>query len=443
MELSERPIERRDFLRTVGGGVGVASLAPLFGSDTLGVLEAAAQQTVGVDPQQVAQDETFWREIQQAFSVSRSMINLNSGSVGACPTVVTDSLFRYVMQQEEAPAFQRGVLAPRLETVREGLANQFGCDAEEIALMRSTTEAMQTVLLGLDLRRDDEVLVTAQEYPPMIGVLKRREQRDGIRIKTIDIPSPAESMDEIVNIFEQAMTVKTRLILVSHPTYLDGQFFPIKRICEIAHQRGIEVAVDGAHSFGQIDIKHEDMDCDYYGSSLHKWLNAPKGTGMLYVRRAHIGKVWPMAHTPNGMDENIRKFEMGGTKTYGIFLSIGDALAFHRGVGPKRKEERLRYLTNYWAQRLQAMPKVHFYTSLDPGMSCAIATIRLEGLSSAAIYKYLWDKHNILTAGFNLLGINGLRMSPNLFTTLDELDQFCEVMERVANNGLPQPYSNM
>ena len=436
-------MERRDFIKTVGGATGVGALTAMFGSNAMGAVETATQRTAGLSALQVAQDEDFWRDIQQAFTVSRGIVNLNSGSSGACPAVVTDSLIRYLWQQEEAPAYQRGVLRPRLEMVRVGLAGLFGCDSEEIALMRSTTEAMQTVLHGLDLQRDDEVLITTQEYPALVGILKRREKRDGIRIKEISIPAPPESLDALVNIFEREMTSKTRLILVSHPTYLNGQLFPIKRICEIAHQRGIEVAVDGAHSFGQIDFKHQDLDCDYYATSLHKWLSAPKGTGMLYVRRNKIGKVWPLTYTPEGMDDNIRKFEMGGAKSYGTFLGITDALAFHHGVGPKRKEERLRYLTHYWAQRLQTLSNIHFYTSLEPDMSCAIATIHVEGMQSAVINKYLWDKHNILTAGFNILGINGLRMSPNLFTTLNGLDYFCDVMENVAKNGLPEPYSSM
>jgi isopenicillin-N epimerase len=441
-EFPERSMERRDFLRTVGGTVSAATLATMFGASAVSAVEAANQRTAGLDPQQVAQDEDFWYDIQEAFSVNRGVINLNNGSVGSCPRIVTDSIIRYHWQQESAPAFQRGVLSPQKAAVRRGLAELFGCESDEIALTRGTKEALGSVLLGLDLHRDDEVLISNQEYPEVIGFLERREAREGIRIKTVEIASPAESADEIVRAFEQAITAKTRLILVSHPTYLNGQLFPIKRLSDLAHQQGIEVAVDGAHSFGQIDFKHQDLDCDYYASSLHKWLGAPKATGMLYVRRDKISSLMPLSYESGVPADDMTKFELGGDD-YGTFLSIGDALAFHDRIGPKRKEARLRYMTQYWVQRLQALPNIHFYTSLKPDMSCAIVTIHLDGIASRSIYEYLWDKHHIMTAGFNLKGINGLRMSPATYVTLKQLDYFCEVIESVAANGLPEPYRSM
>ena len=244
-------------------------------------------------------------------------------------------------------------------------------------------------------------------------------------------------MDELVAAFERGITDKTRLILVSHPVNFTGQFFPIKQICDLAHSKGIEVAVDGAHSFAHLDFKHEELDCDYYATSLHKWLFAPKGTGMLYVRRDKIAKVWPLLYASQRMENNVRKFEAFGTRAYGPFLAIGEAVAFHNGVGAKRKEERLRYLKHYWADRLQAMPKIQFYSSLDPDMGCAIATVGIDGVNARALRTYLMDKHQILSASVTRLGINGLRITPSLYTTLEELDKFCNIMEHIAKNGLP------
>jgi selenocysteine lyase/cysteine desulfurase len=317
------------------------------------------------------------------------------------------------------------------------LAQLFGAEAEEIAIMRNTTEAMQTVLLGLDFKAGDEVLTTEHDYFSLVGALDRREARDGIVVKKIAIPVPPGSMDELAAAFERGITDKTRLILVSHPVNFTGQFFPIKQICDLAHSKGIEVAVDGAHSFAHLDFKHQELDCDYYATSLHKWLFAPKGTGMLYVRRDKIAKVWPLLYSSQRMENNVRKFEAFGTRAYGPFLAIGEAVAFHNGIGAKRKEERLRYLKHYWADRLQAMPKVQFYSSLDPDMGCAIATVGIDGVNARALGTYLMDKHQILSAPVTRLGINGLRITPSLYTTLEELDNFCNIMEHIAKNGLP------
>lgn len=425
---------RRDFLKTAGGAAGLAAATLLLGPATLRRVEAATQKNAGLDPLQAAQDEDFWREIQQAFTVSSSVINLNNGTVGCCPRVVTESVVRYIWQQEEAPPLQKGYLRSRMESVRVGLATLFGSDPEETAIVRNTTEAMQNVLFGIDMKPGDEVLTTTQDFYSMVNALEQRRRREGISVKKIDLPIPPQSMDEIVTAFERGITAKTRLILLSHPITGTGQYLPVKPICDMAHQRGIEVIVDGAHSFAQIDFKHKDLDCDYYGTSLHKWLFAPKGTGMLYVRRNKINKVWPLLSAPEGMDDNIRKFEGRGTISYAPYLGISEALSFHNGIGPKRKEERLRYLTNYWARRLQPLPKFRLYTPLDPEMCCAIASFGLEGIDAGALSKYLQDKHRILTAGWS----DRMRITPSVYTTLGELDYFCSVIEDVAENGLPQ-----
>ena len=430
-------LERRHFLKVMGGASSLAMASILFGPDLMKRVEAATEKTAGLDPKDVARNEAFWREIQQAFTVSRGLINLNNGAVGSSPEVVTESMIRYLWQQEDAPPFQRRILGARMETVRNALAQLFGADPEEIAIMRNTTEAMQTVLLGLDFKPGDEVLTTEHDYFSLVGALDRREARDDIVVKKIEVPVPPKSMDELVAAFERGITGHTRLILVSHPVNFTGQIFPVKRICDLAHSRGIEVAVDGAHSFAHLDFKHQDLDCDYYATSLHKWLFAPKGTGMLYVRRDKINKVWPLLYASNRMDNNIRKFESIGTRAYGPFLGIGEAVAFHNGIGPKRKEERLRYLKHYWADRLGALPKITFYSSLDSEMGCAIATVGIDGVNARALGTYLWDKHQILTSAVTRMGINGLRITPSLYTTLEELDSFCDIMEHIAKNGLP------
>ncbi|MFQ5791738.1 MAG: aminotransferase class V-fold PLP-dependent enzyme, partial [Acidobacteriota bacterium] len=351
-----------------------------------------------------------------------------------------DAVVYHTWEQEKVPPYTAfTTLGFRLETVRVGLARLFGCDPEEIAIVRNATEALQTVLLGVGLKAGDEVLTTTQDYWAMLDALEQRRLRDGIVVKKIQVPTPPNRLDDLAEAFERGITPRTRLILVSHPVNLTGQLFPIKRICEIAHTRGIEVVVDGAQSFAQLDYTYADLNCDYYGTSLHKWLMAPKGTGMLYVRRDKIEKTWPLLPAPERLRDNIRKFEALGTQP-ATPLAIGEALAFHNGIGPKRKEERLRYLTHYWAEGLMNLPNVRFHTSFAPEMSCAIATVEVVGADHGALLEYLWNRHRILVydPSRRTKEFQGIRVSPSLHTTLEELDYFCEVMEQIARQGLPK-----
>lgn len=282
----------------------------------------------------------------------------------------------------------------------------------------------------------------------MVSTLKNREKEEGIRLVQVPVPTPPDSMDDLVAIFEQAITPATKLILVSHVTYTAGQVFPVKRICDLVHQHGIEVVVDGAHAFGQIDFKVSELGCDYYGSSLHKWLYAPKGTGMLYMRQAHVEKIKPLYGTytsrrPGGA-KSMRNYESVGTLSQAPYLAIGEAVAFHNAIGPKRKEERLRYIKDYWADRLRRHPRINVFTPADPAMSCCIAAVGIEGVDPSAMQDYLWEEEQILTSRGYYEGegnsLHWVRVSPNLYTQLPELDYFCDVMEQLAERGLPEPY---
>ncbi len=432
-------MERRNFLESLGRGMGLATVTTLFGPETLRRVEAQTRRVATLSPEDVAQDEFYWKDVQNAFSISRSLINLNNGGVCPSPRVVTEALVHYIWESEQSPVYTMWrVLEPRKETVRTGLARLFGCDAEEIAIVRNTSEAMETLLFGLDLKSGDEVLTTTHDYGRMKTTLDQRRRREGIDIKMVPVPTPPDNMEQLVDGFRTAITSKTKMILMCHQVNITGQIFPVKAICELAREHGIEVVVDGAHSFVQFDFKHPDIDCDYFGTSLHKWLFAPKGTGMLYVRRDKIKKVWPLMAAREEQDNDIRKFEEIGTHPAANFLAIGEAIAFHNAIGSKRKEARLRYLKNYWAKRLMEDDKIRLHTSLDPAMSCAIATVEIVGVDTRKLAEYLWDEHRIITAPIMHDEFQGLRVTPNLYTLLEELDYFCEVMEKVAKNGLPK-----
>ncbi|MDE0082191.1 MAG: aminotransferase class V-fold PLP-dependent enzyme [Gammaproteobacteria bacterium] len=432
-------MRRRRFLSSVGEAGGAALVTTLFGPETIRSVEAAAQRTAGTSPEDLARDENYWSEIQQAFSVTRSIINLNNGGVCPSPRMVTEAFVRYIWESEEAPVYTMWqILQPRKENVRQRLAVVFGCDPEEVALVRNTSEAMEILLLGMDLQSGDEILTTTQDYGRMLTTIRQRVRREGIDLKFIQIPTPAETDEEVVEGFRGAITDKTRIILMSHQINLTGQILPVKAVCDLARERGIEVMVDGAHSFAQFDFKLEDIGCDYFGTSLHKWLLAPKGTGMLYVKKDKIPKIWPMMPAPERMDEDIRKYEEIGTHPAANFVAVGEAITFHNTVGAKNKEARLRYLKDTWADRLSALPNTELHTSRDPRLSCAIGNINLTTVEPPRLRDYFWEKHHIIVTPIMHEEFQGLRITPNLYTTMAELDYFCNVYEDVARNGLPK-----
>lgn len=431
-------LQRRAFLRGVGGAVA-AGVPVLCDANTIGRLQAAMRRTATLTPQEVAQDEPFWREVQQSFAVDRRINYLNTSSASSSPRVVLDAVVHQVWEQEKAPSNSLYTnLAIQMEPVRASLATMFGCEAEEVAITRNATDALDTVLLGLPLNRGDEVLTTTLDYYAMLDALEQRSRREGIVVKKIKMPTPPRAMDDLVQVFAKGISPATKLILLSHPYNLTGQFLPVKQICDLAHARGIEVLVDGAQALGHIALKRADLGCDYFGASLHKWVMAPKGTGMLYIRRDKIAKIWPLFPAPDSRKaDDIRKFEALGLQST-VMLAIADALRFGNGVGIERTEARLRFLTRRWVERLRTLPGVRFHTSFSPGMSCGIGTIALAGIDSYALTDYLWKRHQIVA--FNVARrtaeFQGIRISPHLHTTLAELDKFCDVMDHVAKKGL-------
>jgi selenocysteine lyase/cysteine desulfurase len=318
------------------------------------------------------------------------------------------------------------------------MARYAACSEEEIAFTRNASEGLEICQLGFDLRKGDELLTTNQDYPRMITTWQQRERREGIVLKRFSIPVPAENDNEIVQLFEENITAKTRLILMCHVINLTGQILPVKKVVQMARKKGIPVIVDGAHSFAHFDFTIKDLDCDYYATSLHKWLYAPHGTGLLYVRRDKIKDLWPMMPSPETLDEDIRKYEEIGTHPAANYLAIADALTFHLGIGAKRKEERLRFLRDRWAKRLETYENVVIHTSLKPQYSCGLATVQITDVDSGKLTSYLWAKHQIIVTPIKHAEFEGIRVSPNVFTTLEEIDRFSDAMEEVIKNGLPE-----
>jgi selenocysteine lyase/cysteine desulfurase len=436
---------RRHFLKSIGLGIGSLSVLGLSAKNAQAELKKKLTKIKDSSPTDIAQDEDFWFYVQQAFDCDRSIINLNNGGVHPAPKIVMDAVHRYLDFANGAPAYNSWqVLRPRKELIRKKLADTFGCSPEEIAITRNVTEAMQIALLGLELKPGDELLTTTHDYPSMKYALLQREKREGVKVKMFPFRYPPNNIKELADAFKKNITPKTKLIEVCHITNLTGQIFPIREICQMARKRGIEVVVDGAHAFGHFEFKQKDLDCDIYGANLHKWIMAPIGTGFLYVKKEKIKKIWPLFPALNPQGDDIRKFEHIGTHPDYLELAIGEALAFHHGIGGKRKEERLRYLRNYWAKAVDKLPGVKILTSYDPEQSCGIGTFTVENMDLGKLVQVLFKKHKIyiITVGvpsFDLEGenITGIRVTPSIYTTLRELDAFIEAVSYYVKHGLP------
>ena len=393
-------------------------------------------------PEDLARDEDFWLPVQQAFTQDRSYINLNNGGVSPAPRVVQEAMRRRLEEANSLPTSYAlwQLQHPRYEEVRQRMALQWGVDPEELALTRNSSESLQICQQGIDLKSGDEVLTTTVDYPRMITTFKQMERRIGIRLVQIKLPIPCEDPSQVVRLFEGAITDRTRMILMCHIVNITGQILPVKDVVAMARTRngGIPVVIDGAHALAHFDYKISDLGCDYYGVSLHKWLAAPHGTGLLYVRRDKIKNLWPLMAADSKQDDNIRKFEEIGTHPEANPLGVAEALTFHQAIGGKRKEARLRYLRDSWAKPLleAGKGKVRLHTSLKPEFSCGIGTIQIEGVDTAKLQAWLWEKFAIMTTGIKHDEFEGLRVTASVYTTMEEIGRFVDAMKKAIAEGV-------
>jgi len=422
---------RRNFVSSV---LGASAAMPAFRPDAFRRLLAAIERGSGAPD-----DESYWGEIQRAFDTDRTMVNLNNGGVCPTPTHVLDAMVRDLRFSNELPVNHMwSVLEPRIESVRRDLAKDFGCDPEEMAITRNASEANEIMIFGLDLKPGDEVIVTNQNYGRMITSWEQRARRDGIVLKQISFKVPPPSQQYLVEQFRAAITPRTKVIEVTHITNLTGQIMPVKELVAMARPLGIEVFVDGAHAYAHFPFQCGDLGCDYYGTSLHKWLLAPVGTGFLYVKKEKQRGLWPLMAAPKDMDENIRKYEEIGTHPAANHNAISVALAFHRSIGAERKVARLRYLRDRWAKRLlEASDRIFIPTPLDSPYSGAIALVGVNGLDPNKLFGWLLEKHRIQTVAIVHPEFAGLRITPNVFTTLDDVDLFADRILEAVKKGLP------
>lgn len=380
-----------------------------------------------------ANEDEFWKAIQQCFAQSEEFINLENGYFSPTPLPVLNAFVENNrMVNANSSFYMRRRKDDDRERVRKELAEFAGVNADEVALMRSTTDGLNVLIHGLPLKAGDEVVLSNQDYDSMMEAFKQRAQREGIVLKTIDLPLQPANDEEVVNVYEKAITPKTRLLLVTHMIHLTGHLLPVKKVCEMAHAKGVEVMVDGAHAFAHIDFKIPDLDCDYYAASLHKWLCNPLGAGILWVKKEHIEKVWPLFGETSRPKTDIRKFERFGTQNTAIQLSLSAAIKFHTIIGSNRKMARLRWLKNYWVEQLSKVDGVSFNTPLQNERTGAIANFALRGFTPVQLSNALYDSHKIFTVGIETPAVNGVRVTPHLYTTQQHLDALISAVKVLA-----------
>lgn len=411
-------VSRREFLRGVEGIVMAAALNRAYAN---------------VAPEAIADDEKFWSQIRSAYTRDPQLINFNNGGVAPAPTAVLDAEIEAIRYSNQLPAYRMWHdLEPNIENVRKRLASMWNADPECIAITRNASESLQIAQFGLDLKPGDEVLTTSQDYPRMITTWQQRERREKIVLKQLDFAVPVKNPSDLVRLYELGITPRTKVIHVSQVVFMTGQIFPVKEICALARARGITSIVDGAHAFAHVPFQFSDIDCDFYGASLHKWLSAPVGTGMLYVRKDRIEKHWALMAAPESMDKNIRKFEEIGTHPAAMHNATLQALEFHEQIGAERKFARLRYLKQHWAERLTQIPGAKMLVGLDANQSGAFGTIHFDSIEPGKLADALLNKYNIVVTPIVAPSLNGIRVSANVYTSPQEIDQFCDAVAAVV-----------
>lgn len=426
---------RRTFL---AGLATAGATLPVLSERAMAQLFRAEGVAGGRAPLALADDETYWGLIQRAFDAERTMINLNNGGISPTPTHVLEQMIRDLRFVNELPVEHNWrVLEPRMEATRRDLAKEFGCDTEEMAVTRNASEGLEIMILGIDLQRGDEVIVTNQNYGRMITTWQQRERREGIVLKQVSFPVPMTDPKAFVRIIEQAITPRTKVIELTHITNLTGQILPIRDVVRMARPKGIEVFVDGAHAFAHFPFTRDDLECDYYATSLHKWMHAPIGAGFLYVRKERIATLWPLMGSDASRATNIRKYEEIGTHPQANFNAVSVAINFHRGIGGARKIARLRYLRDRWAKALLAeSSRVQVLTELGPDKAGAIAMFNVEGIDPVQLGSWMLANHRIVNTPIVHPEFKGIRITPSVYTSVDEIDTFVDTVKLAIKRGI-------
>lgn len=409
------------------------SLTPLLTEARADDVADALKSLNRLSPADAANDDDLWARMAQAYTVSPNILNLNNGGVSPQPKVVQDAVDRYYHLSNEAPTYYMWqILDKGREPLRRKLADLAGVSNEEIAINRNTTESLGTFTYGIDMQRGDEIVMTKQDYPNMINAWKQREIRDGVKINWINLTLPVDNDDVVLKAYVDATTSKTKIWHITHLMTWTGQILPAAKLCAEARKRGILTIVDAAHSFAHVDYKISDFNCDYFGTSLHKWLCAPFGTGLMYIRKEHIEKTWPLFSMDKPKSGDIKKFEALGTRSFAPEQAIGQAIDFHNAIGGRRKQERLHFLKSYWCNAVTKNPRVKLHISLKPEYSCALGTFSVDGMDVGDVASKLMGEFQIHTVSIKWENVNAVRVTPHVYTTTKDLDRFIDAVAKIA-----------
>jgi selenocysteine lyase/cysteine desulfurase len=419
-------MNKRSFIKTaalsgIGSAMGMDALASMF--DAKKNVSATA----------LAADDAFWKKIRNQYILKPDYINLENGFYNFIPQPTLEKYIEHIRHINfHGSHYMRTVQRDNKKRMAAKLAEVAGCSPDELIITRNTTESLDLIIAGQDWKAGDEALMAIQDYGAMLDMFDQVSRRYGVVLNKVSIPNLPASDEEIVSLYEKAITPKTKLLMIPHMVNITGQILPVRKICDMAHSKGVEVMVDGAHAFAHIQYKINDLACDYYGTSLHKWLSVPLGAGFLYVKKDKIAKVWPLIGDGNKDLDDIRRLNHVGTHPSATDLTIEDAIDFYNMIGAEKKEQRMRYLQQYWTSRVKNVPKIIINTPTDDKRSCGIANVGINGMTPADLAKRLMEEHKIFTVAIDTANVHGCRITPNVYTTLEELDAFIAALKKLA-----------
>jgi selenocysteine lyase/cysteine desulfurase len=399
---------------------------------------AIAQQNFGsLTDENMSDEKKFWDNIRKGYKLKSDYINLENGYYCFMPECILNDFVQNIKNVNlQGAYYMRTVQSANKDKVAHRLADLIGSSHDELIITRNTTESLDTIINGYDWKDGDEAVMAEQDYGSIVNQFKLKSKRDGIVTKIISVPNHPTNDKEIVALYAESITPKTKLLMVSHMINITGQILPVRKICDMAHAKGVDVLVDGAHAFAHIDFNVKDLHCDYYGASLHKWLSTPLGAGILYVNKPKIKGLLPTIATWSEMDEDIKKLNHTGTHPVHTDLTINQAIDFYLKIGKQRKEARLRYLQRYWSDQVRDVDGVVLNTPDDISRSCAIANVGIKHMKPSEMASVLLDKYKIYTVAIDGQGVHGCRITPNVYTTTKELDKFVQALKEMAANKM-------
>jgi selenocysteine lyase/cysteine desulfurase len=419
--MNKRSFIKNATLTGIGATLGMDALAALF--ETKKHSSAAA----------LAADDQFWNQIRSQYMLKPDYINLENGFYNFIPQPTLEKYIQHIRDiNYQGSYYMRTVQRDNKKRMAAKLAAVAGCSPEELIITRNTTESLDLVIAGQDWKAGDEALMAIQDYGSMLDMFEQVSKRYGVLLNKVSIPNLPDSDEEIVSLYEKAITPKTKLLMIPHMVNITGHILPVRKICDMAHSKGVEVMVDGAHAFAHIQYKISELDCDYYGTSLHKWMSVPLGAGFLFVKKEKIAKTWPLIGDGTKDLSDIRRLNHIGTHACATDLTIEDAIDFYNMIGAERKEKRLRYIQQYWTSRVKNIPKIIINTPTDDKRSCGIANVGIAGMTPADLAKRLMDEHKIFTVAIDTANVHGCRITPNVYTTVEELDAFVAALKKLA-----------